>query len=993
MRKAISVFLRDLRRILRNPVALLVVGGIAVVPCLYAWINVLANWDPYENTADISVAVVTEDQPVELHDVGEICTGDMLVEALKENDKVGWHFLDDRDEAVASVRSGEYYAAIIIPSDFTKHLTGILDGKTDKAHLQYFVNEKVNPIAPKVTDTVASTIQNQVDSQFTAKVGQVIAEKLEGISGEIIDKSESAVDQGISVLEGVQLTLVNVDTQLGDLSTSLQEAKKALSDAADTAEGLEGIGSRVSENLADVLDNFGTTRTNASNLVADINTALGNGSSIISSVSARTNYDVSSIAGDMSTAGSQVNAAIRALEGDLTDSEALTAALTDAHSLLVDINPTDEDALAVRVDLDREITKELDVMVQLSSAQEAKIDELREIAGQIQTTADTVSGMSDSVNSKVQDGTNALADAQTGVVSDALLDIHTALDSFVITAAQLEAAADQVDPLIAQIVALTRQYANVLGGADDALGGTRSSLSDLKDQVGTMLDELDAIRSSEAWKVLRQLVKTDPESVHEFLSAPVNINEVDLFPVANYGSGVAPFFSSLALWVGGIALVAIFKLEVDEDEVGTLRPWQAYFGRWLLFVTIGALQAIACCTGDLVIGIQCAYPWAFYLAAIVASFAFVNVIYGLSVAFKHLGKALAFTLIILQVPGSAGMYPIEMMPPFFQAIGPWLPFTYAINAMREAVAGFYGWNYLHNLGMLLLFVVPSILIGVTMRARLVNINGLFDKRLRETDHLMVSEPIAIDGDHYHLATVVKALHTPDEYREALEERTAAFEKAYPGLVRRGVLALLLLPLLIFALMLLLDAQLPTIACLVIALVCIYSFLIVVEYLHDRVQHKKVLVNMTEDELEGVLVDTLRDEVMPLAPIDALVERKRRRTAAREERAKRSLVGRIKTKAAAKAESQDDPKDSGQAVGQDVQHGVTRDADEAASQDADKGKRQDADKGAEKDADKGNQQDADRGAEKDAAQATAQDTGKGDSHDAQQAETPKGGDAQ
>jgi hypothetical protein len=218
-----------------------------------------------------------------------------------------------------------------------------------------------------------------------------------------------------------------------------------------------------------------------------------------------------------------------------------------------------------------------------------------------------------------------------------------------------------------------------------------------------------------------------------------------------------------------------------------------------LFVLIGALQAIACCTGDLIIGIQCTHVWAFYLSAIVASFAFVNIIFGLSVAFKHLGKALAFTLIILQVPGSSGMYPIEMMPPFFQAIGPWLPFTYSNNAMREAIGGFYGSNLAYNLGMLLLFVVPSILVGVAARAHLVNVNALFDQRLRDTHHLLVSEPVAMEGNHYRLATVVKALHSPKEYREELDARSAAFERMYPSLVRRGLLLLLLLPLGIFAL--------------------------------------------------------------------------------------------------------------------------------------------------------------------------------------------------
>lgn len=262
-------------------------------------------------------------------------------------------------------------------------------------------------------------------------------------------------------------------------------------------------------------------------------------------------------------------------------------------------------------------------------------------------------------------------------------------------------------------------------------------------------------------------------------------------------------------------------------------------------------------------------PWAFYLSTIVASFVFINIIFSLSVAFKHLGKALAFTLTILQVPGSAGTYPIEMMPPFFQSIGPWLPFTYSNNAMREAIAGFYGTNLASDLFMLLLFVLPSILVGVSARSHLVNINALFDRRLRQTDHLMVSEPVAIEDDHFRLASVVKAINAPEEYRKAFEARSAAFEAAYPGLKRCGVLLLASVPLGLFFLALLSDSKLPIIACLVVFLVAIYVFLIVIEYFHDRIERKRALTHLSPEELDEVLIRTLQDETLPFARISRI----------------------------------------------------------------------------------------------------------------------------
>jgi ABC-type multidrug transport system fused ATPase/permease subunit len=141
---------------------------------------------------------------------------------------------------------------------------------------------------------------------------------------------------------------------------------------------------------------------------------------------------------------------------------------------------------------------------------------------------------------------------------------------------------------------------------------------------------------------------------------------------------------------------------------------------------------------------------------------------------------------------------------------------------------------------------------------------------------MVSEPVAIDDDRFRLATVVKAIRDPEEYREIFEERSAAFEAAYPKLVARGIVALIVVPLVLFVLALVLDTKLPFIAGLAVALIVIYSYIIVVEYFHDRIVRKRALTNLSLEEREAVLTNTLRDELLPYASIDAIVERRRSR---------------------------------------------------------------------------------------------------------------------
>lgn len=890
MGKSLQIFKRDVRRILRNPVALLVTLGICIVPCLYAWINIAANWDPYENTSDVPVAVVNEDKSVAMESMGEICAGDLMIDALKENDKIGWQFVDEA-EALDGVRSGKYYAAIVIPEDFTSTLTGVLDGKTDKAKLKYYVNEKLNAIAPKVTDTGASTIETQIDEKFVATVGKVVSQKLNETVDKASGNSGSVKTSLNSVLQEVRSTLSDVDSKLSDLVAGLQNASTSLDNAANNLRKFDGKGAEVANTIGGTLNNLSQVRTNANDLMADIRKALGDAAAQVSSLSTQANADISSLTGDIATAQSQINAAIRALENDLTDGQALTSKISSSRDRVRQINPTSDSGISLRNDLERDLNLEFDLSVQLTDAQTAKIDELRGIAQRLQTVADEVGNLTSNMNGKVQTATNALQGAQTSTISTSLSQISSSLDTFAGVARQIEASAKLLDPLIQQTVSICDQIGDTFDATTDALSGTQESTERVLSRVDALTDDLNAIESTATWAVVKQLTHSDPEAVYGFLEAPVTIEESRLFPVENYASGVAPFFTSLALWVGGIALIAIFKLEVDEEEVGPVRPWQAYFGRWLLLVLLGAFQAIVCCAGDLLIGIQCAHPWAFFLAAIVASFSFVNIIFSLAVAFKHIGKALAFLLIILQVPGSSGMYPIEMMPAFFQYLNPWLPFTYSNNAMREAIAGFYAHDLAYNLGILLVFVLPAILIGVSARGYLLNVNALFDRRLRETDHLMVSEPVAIEGNRFRLATVVKAVHSPKEYRETFEERSAAFERIYPRLVGRGILALVFVPLAFFVLSMVLEFKLALLGCLVAALIIICAFLIVVEYFHDRIQHKRALTDLSTEELEGVLLSTLREELMPYAPIDTILQKQKARVEREEE-----LLSRVRRRA-------------------------------------------------------------------------------------------------
>ena len=865
MRTAFQIFKRDLKRILANPVAIVIAIGVAIIPSLYAWFNILANWDPYENTSTVPIAVVIEDRGANVGDMGTINAGDMIEEQLKENTQLCWTFVDDEQAALDGVNAGRYYAAFVVPEDFTSSLGDVLSGDTNQAHIAYYVNEKLNAISPKVTDTGSTTLETEIANEFVGVVGKTITEKLQGLSTSLMAESDAATATLSSDLSQVQVLLTNLSGDLSGAQQTIADARQTVADARTTLSQVSSSATSLSDALSQSMDTLGATRTKAQTLGAQLSGALGTGVSTISGISAEANHSIGEICGDIGWAQGQLDGAISQV-GALNDNTfaSMRSSLEQAQakvSALPDTVPNKQQMLA-------SIQQALAAIDELRSATSGKIEQLKGISGSIKETNDAVSGLSTSVNDAVQSTAQGLSSLQGSLASTTLPALSNSLDSFADAGGRLVGLSSAVAPMLSQVDGALAQLDGVLSQSADALSQTSDAVSGAADKVGGLATDAAAIQSAETFSILQDVLGLDAEQVGDFMGSPVDMVSSPIYPVANYGSGVAPFYTNLALWVGGFVLVAIYKLEVDEEGIGKFKPWQGFFGRWLLMNLIGQLQAIICCVGDIALGIQCLNPVAFVFAGMVESFVYVFFVYAISVAFKHIGKAIAVLLVILQIPGASGTYPIEMMPDFFKNLHPWLPFTYGINAMREAIAGFYGSYYATNLLVLLLFLIPSLLIGVTARRHLLNINTLFDRRLADTD-LMITERDAAGHTRFRLATIVKVIMNSGEYKATFLERAAKFKLMYPVLVKRGFAALIWVPLVLLALMFVLPHKFAMLMLWILSLVVICTFLIVVEYLHTRVSEKTTLADMAPEQLYALLDDELREEFMAFAPLDKM----------------------------------------------------------------------------------------------------------------------------
>ena len=846
MEKALQIFRRDLRRILRNPVAVVVTLGVCVIPSLYAWLNVLANWDPYKNTQGVSVAVANNDRGAEVAGMGFVDAGDMVVQELGENDQLDWQFVDE-SEAVDGVTSGRYFAAIVLPETFTQELSGVLSGDVSSPKVTYYVNEKLNPIAPKVTDTGANTIESKIDETFVATASKVVIEKMQGAGDQVSASANEAAEGAGSRLREVSGTLSDLEEKIAGARETISSARTTASSAAGTLDSLAGAADGASTTLAEATDELASARSGRAGLARSLSTTLAEASSLATGVSGRTNAAIGTVSGRVAAAQSTVDGYLAQARGLNEENKALLDQLEE-------ITPSVGESLRPRWDA---------LLEELRGRQEADerlVASLQTASDGLKADAAAVSGLSSTIDGAVGTTSSSVLDAQVALTSTALPALDGALDSLSSAAGGLAGGLGGVRPTIEQAEAVLAQLDGTLADADEALGLTQDELASVREALDGVATDVAAVQSSEALARIDELGRTDASAVAAFMSSPVTIDERPVFPVANYGSGVAPFYTNLALWVGGFVLVAIYKVEVDGEGVGRFKPWQGYFGRWLLFVALGELQGLICCLGDLALGIQCVSPALFVLAGLVESFVYVNLIYAFSVAFKHVGKALCVLLVILQIPGSAGTYPIEMMPGFFQAIHPWLPFTYGIDAMREAVAGAYGSHFATNLLMLLLFLVPALVVGVALRRPLINVNVLFDRRLADTD-LMICERYGTEVEHYRLALFARTLMHSEEYRRRLARSLERFGRRYPQIQRRGFVSLLALPIGLAVAMFVSPqpAKLPLFVLWIVTIVALCALLIVTEYLHDSLERRMAVASLTTDEVFSLLGRELDDQ--------------------------------------------------------------------------------------------------------------------------------------
>lgn len=723
MKNVWKIFQQDMMRVRNNVIALVVIIGISVVPCLYAWFNIAASWDPYSNTGNLKVAVASVDEGYEGSLIPiEINIGDKVLSALRENTQMEWVFTTE-EKATSGVKSGKYYAAIVIPKDFSNKMMSVFSEKVEKPEITYYSNAKENAIAPKVTDKGAGAVQRQVNEVFIETVSDTTLTVLQAVSNmtqasgaeTIVDNLNTNLNQiagdltasaglleSFSDMTGSAQKLLNSTTEF--LQTVQQQTKESRQTFQETSKTFSGL----DDSMDAAADSVGTALKSAENVYDQMD-------QVISGAFSDESADAQQIASTLDTLAGQVGNVVTAYTS-VRDSVAAVADKYPETSPLVD-------AIVVRMDTSIQQQKNLQSKLQDSAKglRDATTDlgtarsELKDLAAK---NRENMSGVSASYKSSVQKSLNQLSASLTS------------------SKQEISSLLSQLDQSANGIYKLTDTADSDLSEIRKVLGDSGELLTEASDRIADTTARLDEMEASGDFSELKALISGDKSAISTFLAAPVSLDTHKIYEIANYGSSMAPFYSVLSIWIGGIVLVAMLKVNVSENCTKGLKNvelHQIYFGRFITFMIVGLFQSTLIALGDLLyLGIQCEHPFLFLLGCWFSSLVFVNIIYTLTVSLGDIGKAVSVILLVVQVAGTGGTFPIEVAPSFFRAVYPLLPFTHSMAALRETVGGMYGMNYWIDLGKLAIFLGISLIVGLVLRKPIIKANDAFTEKLEET---------------------------------------------------------------------------------------------------------------------------------------------------------------------------------------------------------------------------------------------------------------------
>lgn len=742
--------------------------GILLIPVIYFGTYVSSVWDVYGETEHLPVAVVNEDKGAVYKDE-EVNFGNQLVDNLKENNSLKWEFVDLKTAREGLETGNKYYAVIDIPSDFSEDLTSLSNEVKTQATITYSANQKRNYVASSILSTAVTRLKDSVDLKIAEKITDTLVTQLEAVP----DSLEEAND-GVEQLKDGSQQLDNGYTSLIDGNTAITDGLTTLSAGLTTA--LDGA--TALSNGAKQLDagaksaQSGSAQLSAgSQAVTDGIKAVSAGlttlnTTIQSGISSSKDNVGTTIGAGINSAVSQVydgNGTLVGINGYVDDVDAYVNGVnsyttsvdsyTDATTNMINALNAGDTATATAIANQLAATD----ATGMTTAQKIKASsqQLQQNGSQILAGGTSVKGSKDLLIAGLTNGiipglSNSL-DTLANSISAGIQLVKTPIDGEGDTGMYTAADGSKKTALIAGSTQVSQGLITLDGGLTTLSQGTESlsnganqlkssgigQLSDgsaqlldgsqqlgdglvtAKDGNGQVLDGLTTLNN--AFNTSISDAKDKLQATDGLATAVGNGVETVAEPfdeIPNYGESFAPYFLNVSLWVG--ALTCMLTIYYDyKRTVKTLGPMSRKpLIRFFFFLGIAIAQAVICgLVGQFGLGLDINLPAAYYLGLIATAITYMLIVECLMVNLGDVGKFLSMVLMVLQLTATGGTFPTELNPGFFQAINPFLPMTYNIQLMKEAISGHnqaYAW---YNFGMQ--FIFAAIALGLLMLGNII----------------------------------------------------------------------------------------------------------------------------------------------------------------------------------------------------------------------------------------------------------------------------------
>lgn len=742
MNKVLFIIRDDFRQIRSSVMVRIFMVLLITVPLFFTWFNVLATWDPFSNSGRLQIAVASTDEGYtsKLLNV-KVNVGDTVLKELAVNDQFDW-VLTSKDQALEGARSGEYYAAIVLPEDFSQSMFTFYAGGAAPADITLYTNEKKNPLSANLTTQGAQGVTAQINTTFSRTLAEVAVGIAEDVSSYLdtadtqaaLDRLSNRLESLCAQLNSGANTVSSLSTVIGSavpLATGAKQMAAGVQDSFDEAVG-DAFGSGV--NSTGGTDNpFAVV---ASGLDDAVNLAAGNISNLqnqLDNLLDSANSTTQSSAAAIEELQTLLN---KQIIGFQKTRDAIEQSLGSDGADLLGKDPTADQFLA-----------EMDAAI---ARQQSLSKRLGTIAADLHRGVPLDSDLRESARRAMSDAQQAIDTARSNYENNLQPKIESLREN-------LDSAGEDVKVFRSYLEAMQTDLSESAGGMIVSMRRSQKALADTAQRMRDGANRLDQAReqiaSTRAEVGLDQIATTlgaDPKSFARLISSPVAVQRNAVFPVATFGVGMAPLFTVIALWVGALLAGVFLRTDVSPNvgqrylssiaarkhpdtaasadtnaaessmKAAVNKPVftgaQEYLGRYFMFWAIGMAQSTLLMVGLIVfVEIEPAHPFLLILAGWVISTVFTNIVYTLVVALSNAGKAVAVVLLVLQISAAGGAYPLELLPQWFQNISPWLPATYAINLMRSAIAGIYAGDFAYNLVIILVFLIPNLVLGLVLR--------------------------------------------------------------------------------------------------------------------------------------------------------------------------------------------------------------------------------------------------------------------------------------